>query len=202
MESKYRIAYNSYSRLHNIWHSMKQRCFNKNATGYDYYGGRGISICKEWLDYDNFLDWAINNGYGDNLTIDRIDVEGNYEPSNCRFVNSLVQANNTRRNIRVYYKGTLRSIGELAREFCINYRTLHNRIIRGGWKVEDAVNTNVNGREFINGRKVEKCNKDGIHICYYKSIEEARKENKCGRHISEVCLGKRKSCGGYIWKYV
>lgn len=202
MKTKYKIGYNSYSRLHNIWHSMKQRCLNKNATGYNNYGGRGISVCEEWLDYNNFLSWAIDNGYSDNLTIDRIDVDGDYNPSNCRFVDSFVQANNTRRNTKVYHEGKLKTIGELSREFDINYRTLHNRIVRGGWEVEDAANNNVNGREFINGRKVEKCDRNGVHICYYNSIEEARKDSKCGRHISDVCLGKRKSCGGYIWRYV
>ena len=89
----------SYSRLHNIWHGMKQRCLNKNATGYNNYGGRGISICKEWLQYRNFKEWSLNNGYNDTLSIDRIDTNGNYEPNNCRFVDSFVQLNNTTRNV-------------------------------------------------------------------------------------------------------
>ena len=89
----------SYSRLHNIWHGMKQRCLNKNATGYNNYGGRGISIYKEWLQYRNFKEWSLNNGYNDTLSIDRIDTNGNYEPNNCRFVDSFVQLNNTTRNV-------------------------------------------------------------------------------------------------------
>lgn len=193
--------YSSYSRLHNIWKLMKQRCFNKNATGYHNYGGRGITICKEWLDYNVFVNWAINNGYSDNLSIDRIDVNGNYEPNNCRFVNNIVQANNTRRNNKVYYKGELKTIAEVARISGINYRTLHNRITRGCWDIKDAINPNINGILESLGRKVEKCNIDGSHICYYDSIEDARRDCGCGRHISDVCLGKRKSCGGFVWKY-
>ena len=192
----------SYSRLHNIWHGMKQRCLNKNATGYNNYGGRGISIYKEWLQYRNFKEWSLNNGYNDTLSIDRIDTNGNYEPNNCRFVDSFVQLNNTTRNVKVEFNGVLLTIGELARISGVNYRTLHNRIVRGGWKVENAIDRNINGRVFINGRKIEKCDKNGKHICYYNSITDAIKANDCGRHISDVCLGKRKSCGGYVWKYI
>lgn len=87
----------SRSRLYNIWQAMKTRCYNKNHKFYKDYGGRGIKICKEWQhDFMSFREWAVNNGYKDSLTIDRIDVNGNYEPSNCRWVTMSVQNKNKR----------------------------------------------------------------------------------------------------------
>lgn len=77
--------------------NIKIRCLNKNAPNYEYYGGRGIAIHEEWLSsYENFRDWALKNGYKKGLTIDRIDVDGNYEPSNCRWVTKLTQSANQR----------------------------------------------------------------------------------------------------------
>lgn len=86
------------SRLHVIWSSMKTRCYNKNHRGYNYYGVRGITVCDEWRDdFQAFHDWAMANGYRDDLTIDRIDVDGNYEPSNCRWITMAEQQTNKRK---------------------------------------------------------------------------------------------------------
>ena len=82
-------------RLWEIYHGMKKRCLNKNDARYKDYGGRGIEICHEWLlSFDNFADWAKNNGYDDDLTIERINVNGNYEPENCEWITLKQQARN------------------------------------------------------------------------------------------------------------
>lgn len=96
----------SKTRLYKIWSGMKRRCFNKNDWGYSRYGGRGITVCEEWKkSYEEFEKWALSHGYEETLTIDRIDVNGNYEPSNCRWASAKEQTENRRTNILVKYQG-------------------------------------------------------------------------------------------------
>lgn len=87
----------SYTRLYTIWHDMKSRCTNPNTINYKHYGGAGISVCKEWLlSFEKFREWANANGYSAELTLDRINPYGNYEPNNCRWATWSVQNTNKR----------------------------------------------------------------------------------------------------------
>ena len=105
------------------------RCYNPRTDSYKYYGGRGITICNEWLlDFMNFYNWAIDNNYKEGLSIDRIDSDGNYEPSNCRWVTAKEQANNTRRNHYITYNQEIHTIKEWAEILSIDYNKLRYRI--------------------------------------------------------------------------
>lgn len=119
----------SRNRINKIYLAMKNRCYCKTSDRYSYYGGRGIKICDEWLsDFMSFYNWAMANGYNDKLTIDRINVNGNYEPSNCRWITKGEQTRNTRRN-RIY-KG--KCFSEWAREIGISSETFLERVEKFG----------------------------------------------------------------------
>lgn len=123
-------------RLYNIWSGMRDRCNNPHNRYYQDYGARGISICDEWNDYGVFKEWAYKNGYDESAvfqecTIDRIDVNGDYEPSNCRWVSILVQANNTRRTIKVEMDGEIKSVKQWCAFFNCKYGTALSRKNRG-----------------------------------------------------------------------
>ena len=101
-------------RIYRIWKSMRQRCNSPSCRIYKRYGGRGISICEEWDDPKKFAEWAYSNGYSDELTIDRIDVNGDYCTENCRWATYKVQANNKRNNALIEYNGEKHTISEWA----------------------------------------------------------------------------------------
>lgn len=135
-----------YTRIYNIWSGMKRRCTNTNDARYKDYGGRGITICKEWRDdFEEFYDWAMANGYGEELTIDRINNDGNYEPSNCRWVTRKEQNANQRSNRWITYNGETKTITEWARTLNINHSALTRRLQRG-WSIEKTLTTKTQRR--------------------------------------------------------
>lgn len=119
----------SKTRLFSIWRSMKSRCYIKTCGGYENYGGRGIKVCKEWKEhFESFRDWAFENGYTDKLSIDRIDVNGNYEPSNCQWITMLEQQSNKTNNHFITYKNKTLTLSQWSRELNIPVSTIYNRL--------------------------------------------------------------------------
>lgn len=123
-------------RLRGVHRNMKNRCADPNDKSYKNYGGRGITVCKEWQKFTNFFEWAIDNGYKQGLTIDRIDNNGNYCPENCRWADKYVQMNNKIDNILISYNGKSQSLRAWCRELQLPYRKTHKRYTMYGWNIE------------------------------------------------------------------
>ena len=136
------------SRLYHVWDGMKSRCYRPNTSCYENYGGRGITVCNEWRnDFKAFYEWAIANGYDENAehgecTLDRINVDGNYEPSNCRWVSEKVQANNTSRNRMITAFGQTKTLAQWSELTGIGYGALCWRL-RSGYSPEEALTKKV-----------------------------------------------------------
>lgn len=134
----------SKTKIYHIYLGMIDRCYdNVNCYHYKNYGGRGISVCDEWRGENGFLNfktWALKNGYDESLSLDRIDVNGNYEPSNCRFITMKQQQNNKRGNVNLTLDGETHTIAEWAEIVGIKYTTLKERVKRG-WDAEKAIRT-------------------------------------------------------------
>lgn len=133
------------NRLNNIYRGMKTRCYNSKRQEYYRYGGRGITVCKEWLASDHkthkgwksFEKWSLENGYAENKTLDRIDNNKGYSPENCRWVDIKTQANNKTNNHFITYKGNTKTIKQWAEDFGINEHTLGTRIRKNNQTTEN-----------------------------------------------------------------
>ena len=120
------------NRIYNIWYNMKRRCLDSNNKDYKNYGARGITIYKDWIeDFSSFYNWSIENGYQDNLTLDRINNDGNYQPDNCRWVTIKVQLCNGRRNVIFNINGEPQCLSDICKERNLNYTTIKYRLDKG-----------------------------------------------------------------------
>lgn len=190
------------TRIYNVWHTMKERCYVKSQISYPNYGGRGIKVCDEWQEFIPFMEWAYSNGYDENAprgkcTLDRIDPNGDYCPGNCRWVNWDIQANNKNTNVFIEYNGKLDTLSNHARRAGIKPSLAEDRKIKGK-SAEDI---------FKNGRlgkikKVAQYDKNMNLIKVWDSCMDIC--NTLGFNMSNLrgCLsGHRNSTHGFIWKY-
>ena len=137
------LKHNMYgTRLYGSWHCMKQRCLNPNSSAYKHYGGRGIKVCKAWMEFILFRNWALSHGFKEGLTIERIDNNGNYESSNCTWIPQSKQSHNTRRNRFITYKGKTKILKDWAREIGMHQQVLSKRL-DNGWSIEKALTTPI-----------------------------------------------------------
>lgn len=138
----------SLERLYAVWIEMLLRCNNPANKAYKHYGGRGIKVCKEWQDYLVFKEWAYSHGYNENAkrhecSIDRIDVNGNYCPENCRWATNAEQSVNKQDTVYVELNGERMALSQAAEKLRMNYGTLNSRINKLHWPVEKALSTQV-----------------------------------------------------------
>ena len=131
------------SRLYRIWQNMIKRCYYPSSNRYEAYAGRNISICDEWRhDFKSFMDWAIANGYENNLSIDRIDNSQGYSPDNCRWADPKTQANNTRRNRIITLDGVSRTLQQWSEVTGLKRKTISRRLDRG-WTIRNALTVSL-----------------------------------------------------------
>lgn len=133
------------TKIYRAWCHAKERCYNPNVKNYKDYGGRGIKMCDEWKNNpDKFIEWSLKNGFdinsfGDDCTIDRIDVNGDYCPENCRWVSKQEQANNTRTNHYLTYNGETKTLAQWSRELGIKYHIIVHRVNKWNWGIKELV---------------------------------------------------------------
>lgn len=190
------------TRIYNVWHTMKERCYVKSHINYNIYGGRGIKVCPEWQEFIPFMEWAYSNGYNENAprgqcTLDRIDQNGDYCPENCRWVSMSIQANNKTDNVYLEYQGTTDTLSNHARRVGISPVLAEGRYLKG-MELSDIFKVGRVGEI----KKVAQYDKDMNLIKIWDSCMEVcetlgYKMNSLRGNLA----GYTKTYKGYIWKY-
>ena len=183
----------SKTRLYKIWHKMRDRC-SDSAYGDDkrLYYERGIRVCEEWSQFEPFMIWAIENGYEHHLSIDRVDVNGNYEPNNCRWATPKEQARNTRHNVYVEVNDERMTKAEMTERYGIDGTTFDHRIRKGWSETRAAITPTKPIRRAV-------IRDDGVR---YESAACAAKANDTYKQlIYEVLWGNQRTTGGRSYRY-
>ncbi len=187
------------TKIYGVWCRMKRRCDDPRRENYNCYGGRGIKVCDEWKNNaKTFCDWAYANGYRENLSIERIDVNGDYTPINCTFIPISKQARNRRNTIRIKYNGYLISTCDIEDSLGMKRKTITDRM-RRGWAGDKLF------RPASIKRKVLQIDESGNIVALHESIKSAAEcVNGKSTGIFRCCKGTyhRHTHRGFIWKYV
>lgn len=178
----------SNAKLYRKWSAMRQRCLNPNDKEFKNYGGRGIKVCPQWLNFIVFAKWAKESGYKDGLTLERIDVNGDYCPENCTWATLKQQMNNKRNNVIIKTESGFMTLAEFSRKRGLSYSTVQMRLCRG---IDLNKPLNYDHRQVIRD--------DGK---VYATIAQAAKENGVVEsRIRAVCNGERKRTAGHAFSY-
>lgn len=191
-----------HTRIYETWCGMKKRCYNPNSKSYKDYGERGIVVCDEWKnDFLSFYHWSVQNGYGENLQIDRIDTNGNYEPSNCRWITHAEQQRNRRNNIYIEHNGQKKSLTQWCAELNFSSKIAYER-----YKRLKELNNKIDF-DFIFSNKnyckrpVLQYSLNGDLLKEWESAAEAGKNGFSRTSITMCCKNKIKTANGYVWRY-
>lgn len=133
-------------KLYQVWNGMRARTENKNNHAFKDYGARGIKLCEEWKEFENFRIWALQNGYKEGLSIEREDNDGDYCPENCKWADNETQANNKRSSRKIKYNGEIKTVNQWAKQYGINRATLTERLNKG-MTIEEAIQKPIKGGE-------------------------------------------------------
>lgn len=209
----------STTRVYSIWHSMIRRCENKSDEAYANYGGRGIKVCDEWKDIRIFYSWALSSGYSSKLTIERINHNGNYEPSNCTWIPKAKQAANKRNNNLITANGETHYIQYWADRIGITTSSIRTRLKRG-WSEEEAVTLppdlhrkrriwtstpkwrGLKGKDNSRHIIVEQLDLNGNVLNTFYGVNEAsRKTGVVRSNIMACAKGINKTAHGFMWRY-
>ena len=188
--------------LYHAWASMMSRCYHKSSTAYYLYGGRGIKVCDDWRNFWNFVKWSDSvGGRPDGYTLDRIDVNGNYCPENCRWASVEVQQNNKRTNHHLTYNGETLTLSQWSRKLGLSRYAIQYRFMQG-WTAEDILTIPLNYRKKDYHKKILQKDINGNIVATYKGLFDLPKEYRAAP-VSSVCCGNypRSTYKGYIWEY-
>lgn len=170
---------------------MIDRCLNRNNQNFHNYGGRGITVCLHWIrNRESFIEWALSNGYADNLTIDRIDVNDGYYPENCRWATVQQQAHNKRNTKYVTYEGATLSVFEWCNRLNLDYPLVYQRLFHCGWTIEDAFNPDIEFKPrpyLYQGQEISPKERHQLLSIYKKIIDE----NYCFMDAPPATKGKQ-----------
>lgn len=172
------------TRIYRIWCGMKRRCYNKHNEHFDRYGGRGIIVCDEWkTDFMNFYDWAMSNGYDDKLSIDRINNEGNYEPSNCRWANQKQQVVNSTAAIKCSLGGNIVSLSDIADILGVSFKRIRRIVymLNNGYDMNEILSLSKKDDSFMFAEETDAEKKQIVDLkpkCEFKTFDKVLGRNE------------------------